>query len=79
MASSAIWVAAVWSWCACGAVNWRARVLPLGVLRLAALRAGGELEKQVVRAIDKAGWTGRGRGCPSISSAARGARSHGWT
>ena len=39
---------------------------PLGVLRLAAQRAKGEvaLEKQVVRAIEKAGWTGRGRGLP---------------
>ena len=39
---------------------------PLGVLRLAALRGKGEgvLEKQVARAIDKAGWTGRGKGLP---------------
>ncbi|MDB5695661.1 MAG: exopolyphosphatase [Sphingomonas bacterium] len=37
---------------------------PLGVLRLPAFRGGGELEKQVVRAIDKAGWKGRGRGLP---------------
>ena len=39
---------------------------PLGVLRLAALRAKGEavLEKQVARAIDKAGWTGHGKGLP---------------
>ncbi len=39
---------------------------PLGVLRLAALRAKGEaaFDKQVARAIDKAGWAGRGRGLP---------------
>ena len=39
---------------------------PLGVLRLAALRAKGEgtLEKQVARTIDKAGWAGKGRGLP---------------
>lgn len=39
---------------------------PLGVLRLAAVRAKGEaaLEKQVTRAITRAGWTGRGKGLP---------------
>lgn len=39
---------------------------PLGVLRLAAMRAKGEaaFEKQVARVIDKAGWTGKGRGLP---------------
>lgn len=39
---------------------------PLGVLRLAALRGKGEgvLEKQVARAVDKAGWAGRGKGLP---------------
>ena len=39
---------------------------PLGVLRLAALRAKGEgaFEKQVARAIDKAGWAGKGKGLP---------------
>ena len=39
---------------------------PLGVLRLAALRAKGEvvLDKQVARAIDKAGCAGRGKGLP---------------
>ena len=39
---------------------------PLGVLRLAALRAKGDaaFEKQVTRAIAKAGWAGKGRGLP---------------
>ncbi|WP_425229654.1 Ppx/GppA family phosphatase [Sphingomonas sp.] len=39
---------------------------PLGVLRVAAARAKGDaaFEKQVVRAIDKAGWSGRGKGLP---------------
>ena len=39
---------------------------PLGVLRLAAIRAKGDdaLDKQVARAIDKAGWTGKGKGLP---------------
>ncbi|HEU0044739.1 Ppx/GppA family phosphatase [Sphingomonas sp.] len=39
---------------------------PLGVLRLAAIRAKGDdaLNKQVARAIDKAGWTGKGKGLP---------------
>jgi exopolyphosphatase/guanosine-5'-triphosphate,3'-diphosphate pyrophosphatase len=39
---------------------------PLGVLRLAALRASGAgvLEKQVARAIGKAGWAGKGKGLP---------------
>ena len=39
---------------------------PLGVLRLAALRqsAEGALDKQVTRAIAKAGWTGQGKGLP---------------
>jgi exopolyphosphatase/guanosine-5'-triphosphate,3'-diphosphate pyrophosphatase len=39
---------------------------PLGVLRLGALRAKGEaaFEKQVARAIDKAGWADKGAGLP---------------
>ena len=39
---------------------------PLGVLRLSALRARGEpaFQKQVARAIEKAGWTGRGKDLP---------------
>ena len=39
---------------------------PLGVLRLGALRAKGEpaFEKHVARAIEKTGWTGKGRGLP---------------
>ena len=38
----------------------------VSVLRLDALRAKGDaaFEKQVARAIDKAGWTGKGRGLP---------------
>ncbi len=48
-----------------GAVGERVS-FPLGVLRLGALRAKGEaaFEKHVARAIEKAGWTGKGRGLP---------------
>ncbi|WP_315760025.1 Ppx/GppA family phosphatase [Sphingomonas sp. Y38-1Y] len=39
---------------------------PLGVLRIAAIRAGGKgtLDRHVARVLADAGWTGRGRGLP---------------
>ncbi len=49
---------------------------PLGVLRIGAIRdrRPGELDRVVQRLVGDAGWTGRGRGCPSTLSAVRGGR-----
>ena len=54
---------------------------PLGVLRIAKIRAEGPraLDRVVANAIAAAGWEGHGAGCRSISSADRGARSRGST
>ena len=66
-ASSAIWAAAAWNWCGSSAARCTDRVsFPLGVLRIAAIRAKGKgsLDRFVARALASAGWAGRGKGLP---------------